>query len=107
MLPPVTQQPDSLEALIVNPRTNRISIRRWRVSRVIEDARFPALFVLEPKLADTATVVFDDVNRQDEQAALRRWTETFEGLAREREVLGRHAVLSYARSGRPMTTVGS
>jgi predicted O-methyltransferase YrrM len=71
------------------------------------DARFPALFVLEPKLADTATIVFDDVNRQDEQAALRRWTETFDGLAREREVLGRHAVLSYARTGRPMTTVGS
>jgi hypothetical protein len=38
---------------------------------------------------------------------LRRWTETFDGLAREREVLGRHAVLSYARTGRPMTTVGS
>jgi hypothetical protein len=71
------------------------------------DARFPALHVLEQKLADTATIVFDDANRQDEQAALRRWTETVGGLSRERELLGRHAVLSYVRAGQPMAPVAS
>jgi predicted O-methyltransferase YrrM len=71
------------------------------------NARFPALHVLEPKLAGTATIVFDDANRQDEQAALVRWTETYAGLSRERELLGRHAVLSYVRTGRPMAPLAS
>ena len=71
------------------------------------DARYPALHVLEQKLADTATIVFDDANRHDEQAALRRWTETVGGLSRERELLGRHAVLSYVRAGQPMAPVAS
>jgi len=71
------------------------------------DARYPALHVLEQKLADTATIVFDDANRHDEQAALRRWTETVDGLSREREMLGRHAVLSYVRAGRSMAPVAS
>lgn len=61
------------------------------------DARYPAMSVLEERLADTATVVFDDAHRQDEQAALRRWTETIEGLTQEGEAPGRHAVLSYRR----------
>jgi len=71
------------------------------------DARFPALHVLEPKLAGTATIVFDDAHRHDEQAALVRWTETFAGLSRERELLGRHAVLSYVRTGRSMAPMAS
>jgi hypothetical protein len=71
------------------------------------DARYPALHVLESKLAGSATIIFDDANRQDEQAALRKWTETFPGLSRERELLGRHAVLSYVRTGRPMAPVAS
>jgi predicted O-methyltransferase YrrM len=71
------------------------------------DARFPALHVLEQKLADTATIVFDDANRHDEQAALRRWTESVDGLSRERELLGRHAVLSYVRAGKSMAPVAS
>jgi predicted O-methyltransferase YrrM len=61
------------------------------------DARYPAMRVLEDRLADAATVVFDDAHRQDEQAALRRWVETIEGLTPEGEALGRHAVLSYRR----------
>jgi predicted O-methyltransferase YrrM len=65
------------------------------------DARFPALHVLEQRLSGHATVVCDDAHRRDEQAALLRWTETFPGLSRERELLGRHAVLSYVRSGVP------
>ena len=61
------------------------------------DARYPAMRVLEGRLADAATVLFDDAHRQDEQAALRKWVETIEGLTQEGETLGRHAVLSYRR----------
>jgi len=61
------------------------------------DARYPAMRVLEGRLADSATVLFDDAHRQDEQAALRKWVETIEGLTQEGETLGRHAVLSYHR----------
>ena len=43
------------------------------------DARYPALQVLEAKLAPTATVVLDDANRPDEQDAVRRWTENVTG----------------------------
>jgi predicted O-methyltransferase YrrM len=62
------------------------------------DARYPALRVIEPKLAATATVVCDDANRRDEQAAVLRWTQSIPGLTREPELLGRHAVLSYTRT---------
>jgi len=61
------------------------------------DARYPAMRVIEHRLADAATVVVDDANREDEQAAMRRWVETIEGLTPEGETLGRHAVLSYRR----------
>jgi predicted O-methyltransferase YrrM len=71
------------------------------------DARYPALHVLRARLADSATIVFDDANRRDEQAALRQWTETIAGLSQEREILGRHAVLSYVRAGQPMAPVAS
>jgi Methyltransferase domain len=64
------------------------------------DARFPALHVLERRLAATATVVLDDANRPDEQEAVRRWTQTVPGLSPERTILGRHAVLAYARAER-------
>jgi predicted O-methyltransferase YrrM len=67
------------------------------------DARYPAMRVLEDRLADAATVVFDDAHRQDERAALRRWVETIEGLTPEGETLGRHAVLSYRRNVRQLT----
>ena len=66
------------------------------------DARYPAMRVLEDKLADAATVVFDDAQRQDEQAALRKWVETIEGLTEEGEAPGRHAVLSYRRMVRQL-----
>jgi predicted O-methyltransferase YrrM/fumarate reductase subunit D len=66
------------------------------------DARFPALHVLESRLAATATVVVDDANRPDEREAVRRWTETITGLASERSYLGRHAVLAYSRAEKSM-----
>ena len=71
------------------------------------DARLPALHVLERRLADRATIVFDDANRREEQAALREWTAKIAGLAQEHEILGRHAVLSYHRAGRAMAPVAS
>ncbi|MFI5931315.1 O-methyltransferase [Actinoplanes sp. NPDC051494] len=61
------------------------------------DARYPALHVLENKLAPVATVVLDDVNRPDEQDAVRRWTESIAGLKADPQLIGRHAVLSYSR----------
>ncbi|MEV6298626.1 class I SAM-dependent methyltransferase [Actinoplanes sp. NPDC051861] len=61
------------------------------------DARYPALHMIEKRLADTATIIFDDATRKDEQAALAAWTERFDGLTRESELLGRHAVLAFAR----------
>jgi predicted O-methyltransferase YrrM len=68
-----------------------------------KDARYPAMRVLEDRLADAATVVFDDAHRQDEADALRKWVETIEGLTEEGEALGRHAVLSYRRVVRQFT----
>jgi hypothetical protein len=61
------------------------------------DARYPAMRVLEDRLADRATILFDDANRAAEQAALRKWVDTIEGLTLQGEALGRHAVLSYQR----------
>jgi hypothetical protein len=66
------------------------------------DARFPALHVLESRLAATATVVVDDANRPDERDAVRRWIETVPGLASERSYLGRHVVLAYTRASKSM-----
>ena len=67
------------------------------------DARYPAMRVLEDRLADTATVIFDDAHRQAEREALRKWVETIEGLTEEGEALGRHAVLSYRRVVRQLS----
>jgi predicted O-methyltransferase YrrM len=61
------------------------------------DARYPAMHMIEKRLADRATIVFDDAGRADEQAAMTAWTERFTGLTREGELLGRHAVLAFAR----------
>ncbi|MEV4707696.1 class I SAM-dependent methyltransferase [Actinoplanes sp. NPDC049316] len=63
------------------------------------DARYPAMHALASRLASVATVVLDDANRPDEQDAVRRWTETVTGLTAEPQRLGRHAVMSYSRSG--------
>ncbi|MFI5491042.1 class I SAM-dependent methyltransferase [Actinoplanes sp. NPDC051859] len=63
------------------------------------DARYPALHALQSRLSAEATVILDDVNRPDEQDAVRRWTENIAGLTAEPQLLGRHAVLSYLRSG--------
>jgi predicted O-methyltransferase YrrM len=67
------------------------------------DARYPALSVLEKRLASTATVVLDDANRQDERDAVLRWTQEVPGLTEEQRLLGRHAVLSYSRTGAPVS----
>jgi predicted O-methyltransferase YrrM len=72
-----------------------------------KDARYPAMRVLENRLADAATVIFDDAHRKDEQAAMRKWVETIEGLTPEGEALGRHAVLSYRRIVRQLTPSSS
>jgi predicted O-methyltransferase YrrM len=62
------------------------------------DSRYPALPVAGPRLADRATIVFDDANRKDEQAAIDSWLSTVDGLARANEMLGRHAVLVLDRA---------
>ncbi|GIF02947.1 class I SAM-dependent methyltransferase [Actinoplanes siamensis] len=67
------------------------------------DSRHPALPVAGTRLADRATIVFDDANRKDEQAAIERWLAGVDGLTREGEMLGRHAVLSFVRPGNPAT----
>ena len=61
------------------------------------DARYPAMHMIEKRLADRATIVFDDAGRSDEQAAMTAWTQAYEGLTREGELLGRHAVLAFVR----------
>jgi predicted O-methyltransferase YrrM len=61
-------------------------------------ARFPALPVLEHRLASNATVILDDVDRSDEQAIVDRWTAGIPGLRQEHQIFGRQAVLTYSRS---------
>jgi len=61
-------------------------------------ARFPAMHVLEPRLADEAMIILDDANRPDEQEAVVKWASSVSGLARQPSILGRHAVLSYVRT---------
>jgi predicted O-methyltransferase YrrM len=60
-------------------------------------ARYPALPMLEPKLAANATVILDDVDRSDEQRILERWLTDVPGLRREQAIFNRQAVLSYSR----------
>lgn len=67
------------------------------------DSRYPALPVAGPRLAAQATIVFDDANRKDEQAAIDRWLATVDGLTRQDELLGRHAVLLLSRPSRLTT----
>ena len=69
------------------------------LAATVPDARFPALHALESRLGPVATVVLDDANRPDEQDAVRRWTENVAGLTAEPQMLGRHVVMSYSRSG--------
>jgi predicted O-methyltransferase YrrM len=62
-------------------------------------ARYPALHVLEHRLAATATIILDDAERTDEREVVRRWTATVKGLTRERAIFDRQAILSYSRYG--------
>jgi predicted O-methyltransferase YrrM len=62
-----------------------------------QDARYPALRILESRLSPVATVVLDDAYRADEQHIIARWLETVDGLEREHEVLGHQAVFTYSR----------
>lgn len=60
-------------------------------------ARYPAVPVLQARLSASAVVVLDDIDRPDEREVAQRWAETTPGLAREREIVGRQAVLTYSR----------
>ncbi|GGK89624.1 O-methyltransferase [Mangrovihabitans endophyticus] len=71
------------------------------------DARYPAMHVVSDLLAPSATVVVDDADRNDEQAAVRRWVEKTPGLTVEEDLSGRHAVLSYRRPADQAALVGS
>ncbi len=62
-----------------------------------ETARYPALHVLEPRLAPNAVVILDDANRPGEQGIVRRWITDVAGLRREREIFSHQAVLTYCR----------
>jgi predicted O-methyltransferase YrrM len=69
-------------------------------------ARYPALPLLGHKLSGTATVVLDDANRTDEQDVLTRWIAEIPGLHRTPELIGQHAVLTFARKGVPAARSG-
>jgi predicted O-methyltransferase YrrM len=62
-----------------------------------ETARYPALHVLESRLAPNAVVILDDADRPGEQGIARRWITDVAGLRREREIFSRQAVLTYCR----------
>lgn len=61
-------------------------------------ARYPAFPLLEEQLSAHATVVLDDVSRQDEQEIVRQWTQSVSGLETEQGTIGNLAVLTYART---------
>ena len=60
-------------------------------------ARYPAFPVLEPRLAPSAVIVVDDVQRPAEREIVDRWLSTCDGLRREPEVFRRQAILLYVR----------
>jgi predicted O-methyltransferase YrrM len=62
-----------------------------------ETARYPALDVLQPRLAPSAVVILDDADRAGEQAIVQRWIADIPGLRRDREIFRRQAVLTYCR----------
>jgi protein-L-isoaspartate O-methyltransferase len=64
-------------------------------------ARYPALHLLRHKLSGTATVVLDDANRPDEKDVLARWQAELPDLRRGAEIIGQHAVLTWARAAQP------
>jgi predicted O-methyltransferase YrrM len=68
-------------------------------------SRYPALSVLRPRLAAGATVVLDDLSREDEQETLRRWVYEDCTLTVEATLIGQHAVLSCARPTAPAQRV--
>lgn len=58
-------------------------------------ARYPAVPLLANRLADPATVILDDVDREDEQEILRRWTGARSRLSQEVATIGHLGVLTY------------
>jgi predicted O-methyltransferase YrrM len=60
-------------------------------------SRYPALDMVRDKLSRHATVVLDDISRDDERETLRRWAEEDSRLRIEPALVGQHGVLSYAR----------
>jgi predicted O-methyltransferase YrrM len=63
-----------------------------------ETARYPALHVLESRLAPNAVVILDDADRSGELDIVRRWITDIPELHREREIFSRQAVLTYCRA---------
>jgi predicted O-methyltransferase YrrM len=61
-------------------------------------SRYPALDMLRGKLSRHATVVLDDIGRDDEQETLRRWADEDDRLRIEPTLIGQHGILSYPRS---------
>ena len=61
-------------------------------------SRYPALDMLHGKLSRQATVVLDDISRDDEQETLRRWADEDTRLRIEPTLVGQHGILSYARA---------
>ena len=60
--------------------------------------RYPALPLLQERLAQNARILVDDTNRPDERAMVERWLAEIPGLQRdERRTNPRFAVLCYAR----------
>jgi predicted O-methyltransferase YrrM len=59
-------------------------------------SRYPALDMLRGKLSRHATVVLDDISRDDEQETLRRWAQEDTRLRIEPTLIGQHGILSYA-----------
>ena len=59
-----------------------------------ETARYPALNVLQSRLAPSAVVILDDADRAGEQTIVQRWITEVTGLRRDREIFNRQAVLT-------------
>lgn len=64
-------------------------------------ARYPALPLLEPWLADGAVVIVDDADRPEEQEEISRWVQRYPGLQELGEMGERTKIYTYSLSGVP------
>ena len=63
----------------------------------LPETAYPALNVLQSRLAPSAVVILDDADRAGEQTIVQRWITEVTGLRRDREIFNRQAVLTYRR----------